>query len=180
MGSPDPHPVETHEPTILNCGEIDSIPPTIYTWRLEDLDIDVNADHAIKGRDGLLYLQDPQGSETFICTADNNLARESHTGYIRVMVEGELCRYVHVHAHSDGTSSNHSLPPLSFSSSGSGSNFPRRMMATPQNVTANVGDTISFQCIVGGRYMYMYAYVHAQSPDQTSGMNVLLCAIIGS
>ena len=41
---------------------------------------------------------------------------------------------------------------------------PRQMLAVPQNVTASIGDSVSFQCIVGGRsavhtlYMYMWSH----------------------
>ena len=95
MDSPDPRTIQLHQPTILSCGEIDSVPPTVYTWQLQGgLDIDVNIDRAIKGSDGQLYLQDPEYNETFICTADNDYTGDSHTGYIKVTVQSELCKYV--------------------------------------------------------------------------------------
>ena len=79
-----------NQPAILDCGPIQSVPPTTYDWEFSDgFPIAPDHDNAIIGIDGLLYLQLVEVSHTFLCTANNLYTQGSQSGYIQVSVEGK-------------------------------------------------------------------------------------------
>ena len=79
-----------NQPAILDCGLIQSVPPTTYDWRFSNSDdISPTHDNAIIGIDGLLYLQLVEVPNTFVCTANNLYTQRSQSGYIQVSVEGK-------------------------------------------------------------------------------------------
>lgn len=89
--------VPMNQPAVLDCGPIQSVPPTTYDWEFSDgFPISPIHDNAIIGIDGLLYLQLVEMSlqfielsHTFLCTANNRYTQGSQSGYIQVSVEGK-------------------------------------------------------------------------------------------
>ena len=86
-----------NQPAVLDCGPIQSVPPTTYDWEFSDgFPISPTEDNAIIGIDGLLYLQLVEISlqfielsHAFVCTANNRYTQGSQSGYIQVSVDGK-------------------------------------------------------------------------------------------
>lgn len=88
--SPHTHMVTVNHPTTLDCGEVDSTPPSQYTWSTQpDLFFDYDI---IKGLDGLLYIplvtqELVDESLVFKCQASNIELGNFRAGFIQLSTD---------------------------------------------------------------------------------------------